>query len=251
MSYAEVLDIAKIREYKVVKANKLIQKTRYDLTVLEQKTLAYIISMIKPTDTSLKIYEFEISEYCKVANIDYKSGGNYEYVKKTIKSLRDKSFWLTEENGAEVTVSWISKVWINKHSGLIKVQLDSDLHMYLIGLSQQFTVYELFNVIQLKSQFSIRIYELLKSYQFTKSHTFELSELQKMLMATGYKRYTDFRRFILEPALDEINEYTDLNITYTPIKKGRKVAKIKFNINVKSNFEQNISRLKFDRLISR
>ena len=50
----EQLKVSKSRDYQVVKANELIQKTRYSLTVQEQKTLAYVISMIKPTDKVLQ-----------------------------------------------------------------------------------------------------------------------------------------------------------------------------------------------------
>ena len=56
MNYDNKIEIAQQRSYSVVKSNEIIQKARYDLNISELKTLAYIFSKIKPTDTELKDY---------------------------------------------------------------------------------------------------------------------------------------------------------------------------------------------------
>ena len=93
----------------------------------------------------------------------------------------------------------------------------------------------------MKSAFSVRIYELIKSYAYQKNKTFEINELKHLLMVDNvksYERYPDFRRFVLEPAQKEINKLTDLNMLYEPITKGRKVVKIKFVIQHKDIMER-------------
>ena len=93
----------------------------------------------------------------------------------------------------------------------------------------------------MKSAFSVRIYELMKSYAFQKTKTFELDELKKLLMVEDVKSYTrfpDFRRKVLEIAEREINELTDITISYETITKGRKVVKIKFDIALKDTMER-------------
>ena len=93
----------------------------------------------------------------------------------------------------------------------------------------------------MKSAFSVRIYELMKSYAFQKSKTFEVDELKRLLMVEdvkSYDRFPDFRRKVLEKAQKEINELTDLNIYYEPITKGRKVVKVKFRIEQKNPMER-------------
>lgn len=237
-NYDEQIKLSKSRDYQVVKANELIQRTRYSLSLQEQKSLAYVISLIKPTDTLLQEYEFDIRHYCKVCEIDYNNGGNYAYVKKTLKSLRDKSFWITLEDGTETLCSWVNKVWCNKRSGKARIRLDDDLAKYLIGLSQQFTKYELINTLPMKSQYSFRIYELMKSYAFAGRKIFELEDLKKKLMAEVYKRYVDFRRYVLDVAMEEINKYTDLEVFYEPLKQGRKVKEIIFHIKKRDSIEK-------------
>lgn len=93
----------------------------------------------------------------------------------------------------------------------------------------------------MKSAFSVRIYELIKSYAYQKNKIFEINELKRLLMVDNVKSYNnfkDFRRFVLEKALEEINRLTDLSISYEPIIKGRKVVKIKFVIQYKDIMER-------------
>lgn len=243
MSYDNRIDIANQRSYSVVKSNELIQKARYDLNISELKTLAFIFSKIKPTDKSIQEYSFSIKEYCQVCGIDYKNGNNYINIKKNLKALRDKSFWMLDEKGNETLVGWLSKARIYKGSGKVAVKLDEDLHKYIIGLFENFTQYELLSTLPMKSSYSFRIYELLKSYAFTKHHTFDIDDLKSKLMATKYVNFKDFRRYILEVATKEINLYTDLEISWEPIKKGKKVIQVEFTINQRDAWGRSIASL--------
>lgn len=247
-------DIEKKRDYKVVKANELIQKNRFELSVPEQKTIAYICSMIKPitaleraNDIPYQLeYEFSIHDYCEICGIDYNQGKNYADIKATLKHLSDRSMWLDDGNG-EVLVRWLSKVRTNKRSGIAHIKLDEDLVPYLFDLGQRFTEYQLREILGMKSAFSIRIYELMKSYEFKKTITFELEELKRLLMVEdvkSYSRFPDFRRYVLEIAQREINELSDINITFEPVTKGRKVVQIIFRIEHKNAIDHYIASAK-------
>ena len=189
-------------------------------------------------------YEFNIRDYCKVCGIDYDNGKNYADVKATLKKLRDRSMWVTLDNDDETVVGWLDRVTTNKRSGIAKVRIDDRLAPYLFDLGQRFTQYQLYNILAMKSAFSVRIYELMKSYAFQKSKTFEVDELKRLLMVDDVKSYNDFGRFrhkVLEKAQEEINELTDLNIYFEPITKGRKVIKVKFRIEQKNPIERMMS----------
>lgn len=240
MTPEESFEIKKSKGYLVVKSNDLIQRNRFELSLPEQKTVAYICSMIQPIQTEESgfqlEYEFKIREYCKICGIDYDNGKNYQDVKATLKKLRDKSMWLTLPDGSETTVGWLAKATTNKKSGIAHIKLDEDMVPYLFDLKQKFTQYQLYNVLGMKSAFSVRIYELMKSYSFRHTITFEIDELKKLLMVEdvkSYNRFPDFRRKVLEKAQLEINELTDINIEFEPIKTGRKVTSIKFIIEEK------------------
>lgn len=260
MHYDEKQSLLKAREYIVSKSNEIVQRSRYSLSVQEQKTIAYICSMIKPrtalerasNEPFILEYEFNIRDYCRVCGIDYDNGKNYASIKALLKGLRDKSYWLTLDDGSEVTISWIAKVTCNKGSGRAKIRLDEDMVPYLFDLQEKFVSYGLYSVLGMKSQYSIRIYELLKSYAYQKSKVFELDELKKMLMVDtikSYENFKDFRVKVLEVAKKEINELTDISIEFTPITKGRKTVKIAFDIQVKGQMERMISMLSVNHLL--
>lgn len=254
--------VEKGRNYLVTKSNQIVQKSRYNFSVTEQRAIAYICSLIDPVekddDSNLQLeYTFNILEYARICGIE-QNGKFYTEVKSILKNLHDKSMWLTLPDGSETTVSWLAKATISSKSGLAKIELDKDLVPYLFALKNKFLSYGLKNILNMKSQYSIRIYELLRSHhdmrisQIDKrteieregspqktTWTIDLDELKKMLMVDKIKTYDnfkDFRKKVLEVAQKEINELTDTTIYFEPITKGRKVIKIKFSITKKAYF---------------
>lgn len=230
MEYRAELALVEQREYKIVKANEIIQRARIDLGIQELKTFAFILSKVKPTDQHGQWYTFSVQEYCKVCEIDSDNGKNYQNVKKALKTLRDKSFWLTDENGRETTVGWLDKVQINKGSGKVKVRFDEDIEKYIIGWFEKYTQYSLCQVLPMQSQYSFLLFELLKSYANLKKYTFDIDDLKSKIGGVNYLNFKDFRRNVLEKATKEINLYTDLEISWEPVTKGRKVIQITFYI---------------------
>ena len=251
MTIQEKSEINKARNYIVSKSNSIVQKSRYELSVPEQRAIAYICSMIKPIEVMDRAkgnpfqleYEFDILEYAKVCDISADNGRVYEETKTLLKGLITKVMWLTLEDGTETTVNWVNKVWTNKRSGKAKIRLDEDMTPYLFDLQEKFTSYGLYNILKMKSQYSIRLFEILKSYEWQKSKTFEVDELKRLLMVEDIKTYDNFNNFkvkVLDRAIEEINALTDLRVSMEQITKGRKVEKVKFRIvdTIKRNREK-------------
>lgn len=217
------------REYKIVKANEIVQKARYDLTLQELKILAFVFSMIKPTDKVGQCYTLSIKDFCKVCGIA-PSGKNYDDVKRLAKQLRDKSFYLMDENGDETTVGWLSKVRCSRRNGNVTVEFDRDMERYVHDLIGNYTQYSLLSTLPMKSRYSFRLFEILHSYAYQHSHEFDIDDLKRQICAEVYVNFKDFRKKVLEIATKEINEYTDLSVTWEPVKKGRKVVAVRFFI---------------------
>lgn len=232
MDYDEKIQIATKRDYKVVKANEIIQKAKFDLSLLEQKTFCYAVSKIKPDDTKDTWYTFTINEYCNVCGIAKNNGKNIDDVKTALKQLRDKSFYLLNQDGDYETVGWLDKAIVSPKSGKVRIRFDETLQKYLMGLYNNYTQYSLLCVLPMRSAYSIRLYELLKSYVGLKRKEmdFDIDDL-KIKLNAPYERFPDFRRKALEIATREINQYTDIEISWEPIKKGRKVMAVKFRMS--------------------
>ena len=219
----------------VVKANALIQNSRFSLTTQQQKIILYVISQIEPTDEQFKLYEFKITEFCKLCGIEAQ-GNNYNLLKNAIKDISDKSVWITLESGKDTLVRWIEKPYIDENSGTIQIKLDEDMKPYLLQLKEKFTEYELIYTLNFKSKYSIRLYEFLKSIHYNKKETYTqiipIDKFQSML-DSPYTTFKDFHTRVLKPAQKEINSYSDITFTYEIETSGRKATQIKIEVKPK------------------
>ena len=224
----------------VVKSNQLIQESRFDLSMQQQKIVLYIISQIEPSDEEFKLYQFKITDFCAVCGIEPK-GDNYNMLKNAIQSIVNKSIWITLPNGKETTVKWIEKPYIDRNSGTIEIKLDNDMKPYLLQLKEKFTAYELIYTLNFKSKYSIRLYEYLKSIHYNKfeeySTLISIDNFQKLLNSS-YTDFKDFHSRVLKPAFKEINQYSDINFSYEIMKNGRKATDILLTISTKEVVER-------------
>ena len=227
--------------YNIVrKSNELVNANTMMLSSQQQKILLYLISQIKPYDEKFKFYEFSIQDYCKVAGIDYQSGYNYASIKESIKQLRDKSMWIKlNKDGDETLICWIEKPIINQQKGIIKIKFDEDLKPYRLQLKSNFTSFELINVLGLNSKYSIALYQLILSRQYNKlseyQFTMPIEELKKKLGIITEMNGSHFNNDVIKPALKEINQKTDKNVSSALCdKSGRAYKSISFTISSKN-----------------
>ena len=238
MSKENLIDM---RTHRIVKSNDIIQKARFQLSVQEQKILLYLISKIKPRDKDFKNNIFNIKESCKICGIDTQSGKTYIHLKETIKKLADKSIWVKSDDGNRETLyRWLNYAVIDKKSGEIQIQFHELMKPFLLELKSSFTQYELLYILAMQSQYGIRLYETLKSYEFRKEILFNLEDLKEMLMAKKYEVYNSFKRRVLEIAIREINDFSDINVQYEPIKDGKKIVGLKFLISTKEDLDERL-----------
>lgn len=245
MDEQKIQKVRKDREACVRKANELIQKSRFDLSTQQQKMILYLISKITPYDDDFEEYQFTITDFCNVCGISL-SGTNYADLKEQVKKIADKSLWVEIAPRKETLLRWIEKPTIDSNNGIISIRLDKDMKPFLLRLKQNYTQYELIWTLHFKSKYSIRLYELIKSIHYREEETYikqySIDELRKALGAEIYKAYPNFRQKVLLPAVDEINEYSDKDISFKPIKTGRAVSHIEFTISTKGDIQKSYVR---------
>lgn len=230
------IEIKENRESLVVKGNDLIRHTRYDLSLSEQKILIYIISKIVAEDKDFKHIKFKIVEYCDIAGIK-RGGTEYEYIKDSIQSLRNKSWWI-KAGKRDILFSWIDTAVIEENNGEVDIVLSESLRPYLLDIKGNFTKYELINILVLHSKYSVRLYELFKSYLWLHYWEIGLKEFRELInIEDKYKDFTEFKRNVVLPSIKEINKYTDLQIDFNTIKKGRSIDKLCFTIKEKKGVQ--------------
>lgn len=218
----------------VRKSNKLIQDFKFSLSKAEIRVVNFIIANIKSPlyDDEFNTLDFNISDYYKYLGIKNPAGTDYEYLKHIVRGLRNKTSDWVQIGDYETIVSWIEKPTFYPNTGRIKLKLDDDLKPYLLKMNGYITA-ELNYYFEMTSKYSMRLYELLKSYEGFKKKIFEVDELKKDIdaMLKSYSNFGKFRQAALEPAVREINEITDLVVSYKEIKTGVKITHIEFTIS--------------------
>ncbi|MBM7835627.1 replication initiation protein [Clostridium sardiniense] len=228
----------------VSKSNDLINQ-KYDLSLNEQKIILTLASMVQPNDNNFKIYKMEIKDLADLFEIKDKS--IYRKIREIIKNLKNKGFTIERENGNILDINWLSSAEYFTGKGYVELELSSKLRPYLLQLKKIYTSYKLENILSLKSKYSIRIYEILKSNEFKKEIIIDLLEIKDKLCVNekSYDIYQNFKNRVIIKSQKELKEKTDIEFEFEEIKTGRKVTALKFYI--KEN-EKNKSKNNFEKI---
>jgi len=216
--------------YYVVKSNKLLE-ARYKLTLQEKRILLDMISKIQRDDDELCVYRFDAKYLADLTGV--KIDGLYKELKLITRRLLKRTLDIHETDEV-LQVNWLASAHYKHKKGYVELEFSTKLRPYLLGLKELYKSYQLKNVINLNSFYSIRIYELLKQYEQTdrKSRTFDVEEFKDILkIPKGYK-YNNVKKLIIN-AQQELAEKTDLLFSLTEKKKRQRVVSITFYIEKK------------------
>lgn len=231
------------RSLNVVKQNDLVQKARYKLDLVQQKTIMYLISKID----SMKDIEFQditvdIKDLCEIMGIQY-SGKNLKDFKDNIQKLSDKSIWVDTGNKIRL-MRWLQRVDIDKGTTAVTVKFDELMAPFLLQIQERFVQYKLVNVLPMKSQYSLRLYEVIKSHEAQGKWEVSIEDLKKVLFIEDglYEDYRIFRRKVLDSAVIEICNFTDLVVAYQPKRKDRKIYSLAFEMCAPDSYTEHSRR---------
>lgn len=218
----------------IVKSNPLI-RARYDYSMAELRLIITVVSQINSNDIDFKEYSLQAKEYSEM--IDSKFKDEYARLQELGNKLMSKPIKIQLSAKNFLICNWFNG--FKYENGEIKVSFHPDLKPHLLQLKEQFTSYKLENILKMKSIYSIRIYELAKSWESKGSFTMDLNELKEVLGAKEtYPLYADFKKRVLERALIDINENSDIVLIFREIKTARKVTAIYFKLD-KKEYEKN------------
>lgn len=223
--------------YIVAQGNNLVEARHNNpLSAREQKIVLTMVSMIQPIDEDFKDYRISVKEFSEMLGLT--GSTKYTEIKEIAKSLMSKSIEIPQADGGWLLANWISSAEYKKGEGIIALSFSPKLKPYLLQL-KQYTSYRLSNILSLSSSYSIRLYELLRKWSFLGKWESPVEEIREKLGAVtkSYLLYGNFKSKILLPAIKELNEHTDLSISFKEIKKGRSVERIEFTIRQVSEKE--------------
>jgi len=222
----------KKKDLEVFQSNSFIE-SRQSYTLQEKRLLSTIISFVKPTDTKFITYDFSIKEW---ADLTGKTKENfYQIADDVTDGLMSKIIKIDKigKDGKKAFKKFHVMSTANYGDGVLELEISKDMNDIFLQLQSRknYTHYELVEFVTLTSTHAQRIYELIKQYQHSKNRkrTIEVSELKMMLgIEDKYKEFKEFRKYVLNIAIKQIEEHTTLRYKWQGIKRGRKIHSIEF-----------------------
>lgn len=227
----------------VVKANSLIEAS-YRLSIDEVRILALTIGTMDPRSDQ-KIFDFTVADFVREFP-EISMDNAYKQIQGAIKRIYDRSV-RTEDNHRVTEFRWVSSRTYFKKEGRFRIAMTDEVMPYLTQLKGQFAQYQLKNIAYFNSVHSIRIYELVTQYRNVGSREITVEDLKKWLQVEeNYPRWNNFKARVLDTAIAEINEKSDLFIKVEQIRRGRKIYALNFTIQIKQNtVKKELKRPKF------
>ncbi len=216
----------------VVMQNKITQAFR-EMTIDEKRLIILaspIVRLSEATEqTAIKILA---ADFSKFSDIDEKSA--YKQMKAASKKLMKRTFIYNDKNEAETEVQWIIR---SKYQDGYVTTFFTDEVIQLLKIFDSLNPYTKYlkdDILSLRLTYSIDLYHLAKKFQAMGSFTMSLDDYRKELgTPKSYRRINNLKDNAVDPPIKEINDKTDIDISYENIKRGKEVVGLKFTIKAK------------------
>ncbi|MDD1505893.1 replication initiation protein [Lysinibacillus sp. CNPSo 3705] len=209
-------------ENSIAKSNELsMSKLNNGLTLQQMQLLSFAIySSQKKTNTSFHKHEFE--KYFDISKYPSKSAS------EDAKKLIDLKIAATEDLINDEFDYWNVFVRITYKSGLFNFEWSQYMIPHIIELKEKYVLLDLKITAKFKSSYSWKLYEYLKAHYGYWTKCLKREELLNLFSVEENKSYVKntglFKKRVLDVAINEINNYTELEVDYKEIKSGRSIT---------------------------
>ena len=223
----------------VYKSNALVEAA-YRLSVQEQRILLACISQVRrdETVTDEVLYSVRAADLAKMSGTAVEAA--YSELKAAALRLKRREVRLTQEPNGKgkkpkiMITGWVQTIFYIEGEGRVELRFTKDMLPYLTELTRQFTKYALADVAKMDSAYGIRLYELLMQWDSQGQREIEIEQLREWLQLEGrYPSIKDFKKWVLDPAVAQINEHSPLQVAWAQRKTGRRVSHLLFTFSPK------------------
>ena len=226
----------------VVKDNALMNAS-YNLEVTEQRLMLLAIIQARKTGKGITAdskLEIHAGDYMCAYDVDKHAA--YKALKDAANNLFERQFSFKEEHKNTgktgiVRSRWVSRIKYVDELAILEITFAPDVVPLITRLEKYFTSYQIKQVAQITSKYGIRLYELLIQWRETgKAPVLEINDFRFKLGIddSEYKLMHQFKSRVLEPAIKQINEFTDITVTYEQQKSGRTITGFEFKFKLKN-----------------
>ena len=232
----------------VVKDNALINAS-YNLDLVEQRMILLAIIEARESGKGINANEpLTIKAASYEAHFGVQKDASYKALQAACENLFNRQFSYVEErpNGVAVIRSrWVSQIAYIESAASVELILAAAVVPLITRLEKHFTSYELEQVKDLSTAYSVRLYEILIAWRSTgKTPVISLTEFRQQLgvLPEEYPRMFDFKKYVLDSALKQINAHTDIQVTYEQHKTGRRITGLSFTLKTKKVVSKKLSK---------
>lgn len=231
----------------LIKKSNSLNAAHYSLTVAEYRILHMAFSSLAECDVNPEFFRnvrftIRASDYMALYGVDRATA--YQALREASERLFNRYFTYDELVDKDLMLyeriksRWVTKIGYQDSQAYITFFLSDDVLSLVGNLKEQYTYLNLYKFANLTSIHAIRVYEMLMQWRKTKAPpTIALDELRLRLGVADdeYPRMDNFKSRVLDMAISQINEYTDITAKYEQIKEGRKITGFKFSYKDKEN----------------
>lgn len=218
----------------VYKSNSLVEAS-YRLSVAEQRIVLACVSQVPRGEpvTDEVMYSVSVQDIADLSETD--ADTTYRDLEEATLRLKRREVRIEKEaNGKAkrkkvLICGWVQSVAYMENEGRVCLRFNKDMLPYLTELSAQFTKYRLKAVAKMDSAYAVRMYELLAQWQGVGRREVAVDWLREAFqLGDKYPAMKDFKKWVVDAAVEQINEHSDLTASYVQRKTGRNVTHLIF-----------------------
>ena len=227
----------------VTKGNVLVEAS-HKLNEIEQRLILLAIVKARAVGDTVeqlmnKELEIHASDYMNAYNVDKTTA--YRTLKAAVIGLYEAEWgYRYVNNKGNLVVRYerfTQSAEYIENEATVKFMFSYAIIPYLVELEKCFTTYEIKQIANLQSRYAMRLYEMLVQFRSTGKLKIKLDELRFRLglLDSEYKTMGNFKMRVLDLAVNQINEHTNLKVEYTQKKRGRIIESFEFTFTEKTN----------------
>jgi plasmid replication initiation protein len=222
----------------IAKANFLTEAS-YRISLQEQRLIISCLNVIDGRAEVPKNVTICASQYADNFGLTMKNAHRELY--KAAEKLYDRSI-IVKDPKQTTEFRWIQKkILKNQGEGMVTMTFTDEIIGYISQLKTHFTSYKIHHVSNLKSVYSMRLYELLIQFKNTRERVIRVDDFRNLLgLDDMYSQFKTLKRDVINPAIKELNAKSNLTIELETLTRGRKVISLIFNFKLANQLKLDI-----------
>lgn len=224
----------------IVKDNALINAS-YNLDLVEQRLILLAIVEARESGKGINANDpLTVHAESYINQFGVHRNTAYQALKDACDDLfaRQFSYQSLSEKGNVINHKsrWVSEVAYIDNEAVVRLIFAPAIVPLITRLEEQFTKYEIQQISNLTSAYAVRLYEILIAWRSTgKTPLITIYDFRQKIgvLETEYKRMYDFKKYVLDIALKQVNEHTDIIVNVEQHKTGRSITGFSFSFKQK------------------